>query len=82
MVAFIYFLVLGVIIFGVILKGVIQYSIKAAGAFDIFFVNNLGFHFFTGFAFFLYVDSSCNMVGIAFSTRKQFTHLQLSIMVY
>src|SRR5215831_19388081 len=31
------FLVLGVLIFGVILKGVIQYSIKAAGAFDVFF---------------------------------------------
>jgi hypothetical protein len=41
---------IGCAITGVTQKVVIQYTIKAAGSFDIFFVNTLGLPFFTGFA--------------------------------
>ena len=42
--------VIGCIITGVAQKAVIQYTIKAAGRMDVFFVNSLGLPFFTGFA--------------------------------
>jgi hypothetical protein len=73
------FLVLGVLIFGVILKGVIQYSIKAAGAFDIFFVNNLGLPFFTGFGFFFVLIAVAIWYGLRFAKQKKFSHLQLGL---
>ncbi len=70
---------LGVAIFGVILKGVIQYSIKGAGAFDIFFVNDLGLPFFSGFVFFFVLIAIVIWWGLRFSSRKQFTHLRLAL---
>ncbi len=73
------FMVLGVVIFGVILKGVIQYSIEAAGAFDIFFVNNLGLPFFTGFAFFFVLVGVAIWWGLRFSSRKKLSHLSLAL---
>ena len=73
------FMVLGVVIFGVILKGVIQYSIKAAGAFDIFFVNNLKLPFFTGFAFFFVLIGIAIWWGLRFSARKNLRHLSLAL---
>jgi len=42
--------VIGCGITGIVQKVVIQYTIKGAGGFDIFFVNTLGLPFFTGFA--------------------------------
>ena len=45
---FIAFLI-GCLITGVVQKAVIQYTIKAAGKFDILFVNSFGLPFFSGF---------------------------------
>jgi hypothetical protein len=73
------FMVLGVVIFGVILKGVIQYSIKAAGAFDIFFVNDLKLPFFTGFAFFFVLIGVAIWWGLRFASRKNLSHLNLAL---
>ena len=42
--------VVGCIITGLVQVGVIQYSMKAAGWFDILFVNTFGLPFFSGFA--------------------------------
>jgi len=42
--------ILGCIITGIVQVGVIQYSMKAAGLFDVFFVNSAGMPFFSGFA--------------------------------
>ena len=47
--AIIAFLV-GCLITGLVQVGVIQYSMKAAGQFDVFFVNRAGLPFFSGFA--------------------------------
>jgi len=44
--------VIGSLITLIVQLGVIQYSMKAAGQFDIFFVNTLGMPFFSGFAFY------------------------------
>ena len=44
--------IIGVIITGIVVFGVIQYSMKAAGQFDVFFTNTMGMPFFTGFAIF------------------------------
>lgn len=41
---------IGCLITGIVQVGVIQYSMKAAGQFDVFFVNDLGMPFFSGFA--------------------------------
>ena len=41
---------IGAVITGVVQLAVIQYSMKGAGLFDIFFVNSLGMPFFSGFA--------------------------------
>ena len=73
------FLVFSVVIFGVILKGVIQYSIKAAGAFDIFFVNDLGLPFFSGFAFFFALVAIAIWFGLKFSAEINLLHLHLAL---
>ncbi|MES1217661.1 MAG: DUF2723 domain-containing protein [Bacteroidota bacterium] len=44
--------IIGAAITGIVQLGVIQYSMKAAGLFDVFFVNSLGLPFFSGFAFY------------------------------
>ncbi|MEP6701186.1 MAG: DUF2723 domain-containing protein, partial [Bacteroidota bacterium] len=41
--------ILGCVITGIVQLGVIQYSMKAAGQFDVLFVNSLGLPFFSGF---------------------------------
>ncbi|NDE64144.1 MAG: DUF2723 domain-containing protein, partial [Chlamydiae bacterium] len=46
----IYAFLIGCAITGLVQVGVIQYSMKAAGLVDIFFVNNLKLPFFSGFA--------------------------------
>src|SRR5450432_1034826 len=61
---------LGCIATGIVLKFVIQYTIKGAGAFDIFFVNHLGSPFFVGFAFFLVLLTALLVIGIRWAVRK------------
>ena len=73
------FLVLSVVIFGVILKGIIQYSIKAAGAFDIFFVNELSLPFFSGFGFFFIVMGICIWWSLRFAERKKWMQVRLAL---
>ena len=43
---------IGCAITGIVQVAVVQYSMKAAGLFDVFFVNNFGLPFFSGFAFY------------------------------
>jgi hypothetical protein len=73
------FMVLGVTILGVIMKGVIQYSIKAAGAFDIFFVNDLGLPFFSGFGFFFLLLAVVIWLGLRFSARKKWPQMRVAL---
>src|SRR5882724_4197342 len=72
-------LVLGCAITGVVLKFLIQYTIKGAGAFDIFFVNSLNMPFFVGFAFFFILLTALIIVGIRWAVRKQYYYLKLGL---
>lgn len=73
------FFVFGLIILGIVQIGLIQYSIKAAGKFDIFFVNDLGLPFFSGFAFFFLLMAVVLWRLIKYSLRKGLYYLQLGL---
>src|SRR5580658_1380089 len=49
---------------------VIQYTIKGAGAFDIYFVNNLGMPFFIGFGFYFLLLAALLTWGLLFKPDK------------
>ena len=59
--------IVGCIITGVAQKAVIQYTIKTAGKFDIFFVNSLGMPFFTGFTLFFALLVFVIFLGIKYA---------------
>ena len=59
--------IIGCLITGVAQKAVIQYTIKTAGKFDIFFVNSLGMPFFTGFAIFFALLVFVIFLGIKYA---------------
>jgi hypothetical protein len=63
------FFVIGCIITGIVQVGVIQYSIKAAGQFDILFVNSFGMPFFSGFIFFFLLLAFGIWFGLRFAAR-------------
>ncbi|HWB24848.1 MAG TPA: DUF2723 domain-containing protein [Chitinophagaceae bacterium] len=71
------FLVIGAVIFGLVQKGVIQFSIKYAGAFDVYFVNNLGMPFFTGFAFFFLLLAVIIWWALRVARKKNWQYLRL-----
>ncbi len=68
--------ILGCIITGIVQVGVIQYSMKAAGQFDVFFVNTLGMPFFSGFAFYFIAIGALIIWALRFNERK-FSQTQL-----
>ncbi|MFD2967669.1 DUF2723 domain-containing protein [Sphingobacterium bambusae] len=61
---------IGVVVLAVILWGVIQFSIKFAAYFDLFFVNSLGMGFGTGAAFFALLLVAGLVYGIIYSIKK------------
>jgi hypothetical protein len=71
--------VIGCAITGLILKFVIQFTIQAAGWFDIRFVNDLKLPFFSGFAFFFVLLTTLIVVGIRFAVRKKYYYLKLGL---
>ena len=73
------FLVLGFIIVGIVQIAVIQYTIKAAGQFDILFVNSLGLPFFSGFIFFFLLVVAGTWYGLRFAAKKGWVYLRLAL---
>jgi len=61
---------IGVVVLGLILWGVIQYSIKLAAYFDLFFVNTLGMGFGTGVTIFALLVIGGLAYGIFYSIKK------------
>ena len=57
---------IGCIITGIAQVVIIQWTIKGAGLFDIFFVNDLGMPFFTGFIFYFILLAALLIVGLRF----------------
>jgi hypothetical protein len=72
-------LVLGCITTGLVLKFVIQYTIKGAGAFDIFFVDSLNLPFFTGFGTFFVLLTAALVFGIRWAVRKKYYYLKIGL---
>ncbi len=62
---------IGCAITGITQKVVIQYTIKGAGSFDIFFVNNLGLPFFSGFIFYFVLLSVLIWYGIRIAGNQK-----------
>lgn len=73
---------IGCVITGVIQKAVIQWSIKWAGNFDIFFVNSLGMPFFYGFAFFFIFLAVLIFFGLQIAKRKNWNFLRLGLWIF
>ncbi|MFN5231458.1 MAG: DUF2723 domain-containing protein [Bacteroidota bacterium] len=71
--------IIGCIITGVTQKVVIQYTIKSAGQFDIFFVNSLGLPFFSGFATYFVALIALIYFGIKISQSSKITTTQFGI---
>ena len=59
--------VIGCVVTGVVQVAFIQWSIKGAGLFDIFFVNTLGLPFFIGFAFYFILLFGLLIAGLRYS---------------
>lgn len=68
--------VIGCLVTGIVQVGVIQYSMKSAGLFDIFFVNSLHLPFFSGFTFYFIALAAVVVWGLRF-TEKSFTRTKL-----
>ncbi|OQY93096.1 MAG: membrane protein [Sphingobacteriales bacterium UTBCD1] len=62
--------IIGCLVTGIVQVGVIQYSMKSAGLFDIFFVNSLGMPFFSGFAVYFIALSVVIAWGLRFSEKN------------
>ncbi|WP_423148902.1 DUF2723 domain-containing protein [Rubrolithibacter danxiaensis] len=72
-------LLTGIVILAVIQYGVIQYLVKFAAYFDLFFVNTLGLGFGTGVLFFALLIIGGLVYGIIYSIKKAKPVLNLSL---
>jgi hypothetical protein len=73
------FFVIACAITGIVQVGVIQYTVKFAGAFDRIFVNNFGLPFFTGFATFFVLIAGLIWYGLKVAAAKGWSILRLGI---
>ncbi len=70
---------IGCIITGIIQVVVIQWTVKLAGRFDIWFVNGFGLPFFSGFAFFFILMAGLIWYGLKYAARKGYSFLRLGL---
>lgn len=71
--------ILGCVITGMVQVAIIQWSIKFAGAFDIFFVNSLGLPFFSGFSFFFILLAVLVWLGLRWAKKNNWSFLRLGL---
>ena len=69
----------GCVITGFVQKFVIQYTIKGAAGFDIWFVNSLGLPFFSGFAVFFILLTAVFVFGIRWAVQKNKFYLKIGL---
>jgi hypothetical protein len=70
------------VITGIVQVPMIQWSIKFAGDFDIFFKNSLGLPFFTGFTFFFIFLAAIIYYMIRLAKRKNWNFLRLAMWAF
>jgi MFS family permease len=71
--------IIGCIITGVVQVAVIQWTVKYAGKFDIWFVNSLDLPFFSGFLFFFILLSAAVWFGLRYANRNGLHFLRLGL---
>jgi hypothetical protein len=74
--------VIGCVITGVVQKVVIVWTIKGAGNLDIFFVNNIGLPFFSGFAFFFVLIAVLVYFGLRLAAKNNWNFLKLGLWTF
>lgn len=62
--------VLGCVITGLVQVAIIQYSMKAAGLFDVYFVNSAGMPFFSGFAIYFIALAALIVWALRFNEKN------------
>ncbi len=70
-------LLVGVAIFGLVQKLIIQQTIRLAGWFDIRFVNDLGLPFFSGFIVFFILLTGLLLWSIRLAAKRNLYHVKL-----
>jgi len=70
---------IGCTITGFVQVFVIQYTIKGAGAFDVFFVNSLNLPFFSGFATFFVLLAAGIVFGIRWAVKRNKYYLKIGL---
>jgi Protein of unknown function (DUF2723) len=71
--------VIGCAITGIVQKFVIQYTIKGATAFDIFFVNSMNMPFFVGFGFFFVLLTAVLVAILRWAVRRKYYYLKMAV---
>ncbi|MGZ8538940.1 MAG: glycosyltransferase family 117 protein, partial [Flavisolibacter sp.] len=71
--------IIGCVITGIVQVVVIQWSVKAAGWFDIRFVNNFGLPFFSGFTFFFILMAILVWLGLRWANKNNWHFLRLGL---
>ena len=71
---------IGVAILALILWGIIQYTVRIAASFDLFFVNSLGLGFGSGIAFFVLLVIGGLVYGIVHSIKRHKPILNTAIL--
>ncbi len=62
--------IIGCLITGIVQLGIIQYSMKAAGLFDVFFVNSLHLPFFSGFTIYFVALAAIIVWALRFNEKN------------
>src|SRR5215218_7021081 len=70
---------IGCLIVGVIQVVVIQWTVKLAGRFDIFFVNGFHLPFFSGFVFFFILLTVLVWLGLRWANKRGWSYLRLGL---
>jgi hypothetical protein len=71
--------VIGCLITGIVQVVVIQWSVKLAGKFDIFFVNSFKLPFFSGFIFFFVLLGFLVWIGLRVAQKNNWSFLRLGL---
>jgi hypothetical protein len=70
---------IGCLITGIVQVAAIQWTVKYAGKFDIWFVNSFGLPFFSGFIFFFILLGILIWFGLRYARRKNYSFLHLGL---
>jgi hypothetical protein len=71
--------IIGCVITGIVQVAVIQWTVKVAGKFDLFFVNSFGLPFFSGFILFFLLLAAAVWYGLRVATRNHWSFLRLGL---